>query len=631
MAHQALYRRYRPNRFAGVIGQPHVVAALRNAVAGDKVAHAYLFSGPRGTGKTSTARILAKALNCLDLANGEPCGACDSCRAFADGISYDLHELDAASHNSVDDIRELNSRVLIGSPGRTKVYVLDEVHMLTSSAENALLKTLEEPPSHVVFILCTTEPHKVAQTIRSRTQHLLFGLLPADQLSDHVRSVAEDADIELSEENLAYVMTTGGGSARDTLSALDQVAAAGSAPAEGDSVSEVIAALASGDSAAVLAAADGATRAGQEPRVLAEALLRRLRNAFLASVCGPEHLSPAERSVVGDLVEKMSARHLTHALELLGEALVGMRTAPDPRVDLELALIRLSRSELDVGQRALAARVERLESALAQARPLPADGFASQPTSSVARPPVASSGKPPAESAESSANSAVSPAGHARSAPPPGKRQMSAQKNVAKTRELRAMLAQGQPSQAEASDARGRAQSSREAVEGVSRTESPPKPASARQATAQGAGTSRAGASAICPSRDEVVLAWANDILPTFAKSAIACLGSGRFLASRGNTLRLAFNHSGMLQRSKNYQEQVEASLSRHFNQPLSVSFEIDDGTTADPPESSGLRIPERYKVKDISEIGQPKREKANGIEQMQEAFPGGRLIDQSA
>ena len=192
MAHQSLYRRYRPKRFAELRGQDHVSRALRNAVTSDTVGHAYLFSGPRGTGKTSTARLLAKALNCTNLQDGEPCGVCESCVAMEAGSSYDLFELDAASNNRVETMRDLVSSAAVGSPGRRKVYILDEVHMLSSGASNTLLKTLEEPPDHVVFVLATTDPQKVLPTIRSRCQHFEFSLLSAEELEAYVRWPSAD-------------------------------------------------------------------------------------------------------------------------------------------------------------------------------------------------------------------------------------------------------------------------------------------------------------------------------------------------------------------------------------------------------------------------------------------------------
>ncbi|MGH9283097.1 MAG: DNA polymerase III subunit gamma/tau, partial [Acidimicrobiales bacterium] len=186
---RSLYRRFRPQRFEEVRGQDHVVRALTNAVRDGRVGHAYLFSGPRGTGKTSTARILAKALNCPNLEGGEPCGRCDSCLAVEQGTSLDVHELDAASNNGVDAMRDLVSRAALGTPGRRKVYIVDEVHMLSTAASNALLKTLEEPPAHVVFVLATTDPQKVLPTIRSRTQAFEFRLLGGDVLAGLVAEV----------------------------------------------------------------------------------------------------------------------------------------------------------------------------------------------------------------------------------------------------------------------------------------------------------------------------------------------------------------------------------------------------------------------------------------------------------
>ena len=230
-----------------MVGQEHVITALRNAVRDDRVGHAYLLSGPRGTGKTTAARVLAKVLNCENPIDGEPDGVCASCVAIETGTSFDLHELDAASNNRVEHIRDLLEKVALGTPGRRKVYLLDEVHMLTPGAENALLKTLEEPPDHVVFVLATTEPHKVVTTIRSRTQQFELTLIPADQMATRIREIAADAEIEVTDEIVDHVVKVGGGSARDTLSALDQVVAAGGVADIDTSTPDLLEAVASQD------------------------------------------------------------------------------------------------------------------------------------------------------------------------------------------------------------------------------------------------------------------------------------------------------------------------------------------------------------------------------------------------
>jgi DNA polymerase III subunit gamma/tau len=215
VSYQSLYRRYRPQRFAELQGQEHVANALRNAVRDERVLHAYLFSGPRGTGKTSSARILAKALNCTNLQSGEPCCECESCIQVVNGSSMDVIELDAASNNGVDAMRELVSRAALGTSGRRKVYIVDEVHMLSTAAANALLKTLEEPPDHVVFVLATTDPQKVLPTIISRTQHFEFRLAALDTLTHHLQSVAADAGIELDDATITQVARKGNGSFRE--------------------------------------------------------------------------------------------------------------------------------------------------------------------------------------------------------------------------------------------------------------------------------------------------------------------------------------------------------------------------------------------------------------------------------
>jgi DNA polymerase-3 subunit gamma/tau len=267
MAYQSLYRRYRPQTFGEIRGQQHVVGALQNAVVKSEVGHAYLLHGPRGTGKTTSARVLAKALNCEHLGtDGEPCGECESCRAIEHGRSFDLHELDAASNNKVEDMRDLLGKVNLGNPGRAKVYILDEVHMLTSQAENALLKTLEEPPDHVTWVLATTEPHKVVETIRSRCQVFQLTLLGAEEMTEHVRWVIDDAQLDVSDAAVEYVVKVGGGSVRDTLSALDRVVAAGGVVEIDTSTDVMVDAIAGRDVAAALAAVGEAAARGRSEK-----------------------------------------------------------------------------------------------------------------------------------------------------------------------------------------------------------------------------------------------------------------------------------------------------------------------------------------------------------------------------
>src|SRR5437763_1964176 len=291
MAYQSLYRRYRPQRFSELRGQDHVSRTLRNAVRKNKVAHAYLFSGPRGTGKTSSARILAKALNCASPTDGEPCGVCESCVEVTNGTSLDVHELDAASNNGVEAMRDLVARAALGTPGRWKVYIVDEVHMLSAAASNALLKTLEEPPGHVVFVLATTDPQKVLSTIRSRTQHFEFRLLPADELAR-----------------------------------------------------------------------------------------------------------------LGDQARRLGAPATVRAMETLGEALVDMRESPDPRVTLEVALVRLCRPDADTSPAALVERLERLERAADERTHAPAVAEARKAVRKGPPPP------PPPPPASESGNPAPAPA-----------------------------------------------------------------------------------------------------------------------------------------------------------------------------------------------------------------------------
>ena len=362
MAYQSLYRRYRPRRFSELRGQDHVVRALRNAVRDDRVGHAYLFSGPRGTGKTTSARILAKVLNCERPVDGEPCGECASCLAVEAGTSFDVHELDAASNNGVDAMRDLIERTMLATPGRNRVYILDEVHMLSRAAEAALLKTLEEPPSHVVFVLATTDPQKVSDTIRSRTQHLEFHLLPAEVLEGLVRDIASTDGLDVSADALDAVVRQGAGSARDTLSALDQVITAGGVIEEQEPLDEITEALIDGDTGRALAAVAAAVSAGRDARTLTEHLVAHLRDGFL-SLMNPDLVQLPDRAagVVADQAKRLGAAATVRAMEVLGETLVDLRHAPDPRLLLDVALVRLTNRDADTSPAALLARIERLE------------------------------------------------------------------------------------------------------------------------------------------------------------------------------------------------------------------------------------------------------------------------------
>ena len=404
MATQSLYRRYRPRRFSEVRGQDHVVKALRTSVAEGREGQAYLFSGPRGTGKTTSARILAKVLNCTDVQDGEPCCECESCLSVERGTSYDVHELDAASNNGVDSMRDLIDKASLGTPGRHKVYILDEVHMLTKPAEAALLKTLEEPPPHVVFVLATTDPQKMSDTIRSRTQHLQFHLLPADTLQQHVRWVADDAGLVVSDAAIQQVLAQGAGSARDALSALELVANTGGEGAETVPIEEFVEAMIERDPGRALKIAAGAIGLGRDPRTLTEELIGFLRNGFMSIMASDLVQLPSDRvAALSEQSQRLGAAGLVRGIEQLGEALTEMRHAPDPRVLLDVAIVKLTSDSAASGDAgaaigALTARVAKLEQQLAgapaatprqaaaQARPAAAQAT---PAAAEPEPPVA--------------------------------------------------------------------------------------------------------------------------------------------------------------------------------------------------------------------------------------------------
>ena len=384
----SLYRRHRPQSFAEVVGQEHVVRTLSNAVTQDRVHHAYLFVGSRGTGKTSMAKILARSLNCVNGPTLTPCGECEPCRTIAAGTSLDVIEMDAASNRSVDDVRELRERVgYAPAEGRWKVYILDEAHMLTKEAWNAFLKTLEEPPPNTAFVLATTEPQKVMATIVDRTQRFDFQRPSLEQIAEVVRRVAKAEGIEVEDGAVALVARSASGSFRDALGTLDQLVSFGGdriatddviellGAADADLLFEATDAISSGDAAVALRAVESLARSGRDPGQFARDLIAHLRQLLVARATGevPDSftVTVAQPDRLAEQAGRIGEAKLMGAIDALSVAGANMREGDDPRLSLEVALLKVTRPALDSSQEALLRRIESLERNHGNSAPAP--------------------------------------------------------------------------------------------------------------------------------------------------------------------------------------------------------------------------------------------------------------------
>ena len=397
MAYQVIARKWRPQTFDDLVGQKHVTETLGNAIRNNRVAHAYIFSGARGVGKTTAARILAKALNCVNGPTAEPCGVCDSCVEIAAGTSLDVIEIDAASNRGIDQIRELREMVRYAPAGsRNKVVILDEAHMLTGEASNALLKTLEEPPDRVIFVMATTEPENLVDTIRSRSQHFHFRALTFAEITGRLEEIARKENLEIEPGALAVIARMAEGSLRDALSLLEQARAycgekigaeevralLGVVP--DDALEELVGAIAAGSADRALALVHTFQKEGRNLQHFCREAIRHMRNLLIARVSGADSdliaATPDQRPALARAAAEFSEEDLTRFFQILLQTDDDLRRKPDPRVHLEMGLLRLVN----------ASRLAPLEELLAEVRSgVPTTGAGRGPARSSSAAPIA--------------------------------------------------------------------------------------------------------------------------------------------------------------------------------------------------------------------------------------------------
>jgi DNA polymerase-3 subunit gamma/tau len=596
-----LYRRHRPRTFADVVGQEHVVRTLRNAVQQGKVHHAYLFVGSRGTGKTSMAKMLAACLNCEHGPTVEPCGQCESCVAIANATSLDVIEMDAASNNSVDDIRELRESVQFAPvSGRSKVYILDEAHMLSSQAWNAFLKTLEEPPPHTIFVLATTEAQKVLPTVVDRCHRFDFARPTVEQIATVVRRVAAAESIEIAPDAVVLLARHATGSFRDALGTLEQLVTytgttiatddvlAVLGVADADLLFEAFDAVAAGDARAAWLAAARLADTGRDVSQFIKDLEAHARDLLVVQTLGEVpnelRLTPDRDERLVEQARRVPGPSLVRLLDLLAEALRTVKDGADARTRLEAALVKAAAPQMDPTARALSARLERLEAALA-------GGGAAAPAGAAGAPDGGEAAAPDGSGAAAPAGGAVAPSAPRESVEPPASA-------------VRPATVAG-----------GAGTEDERAAAGVQPAPPSPPPAAPAPTTAPRAdgreratGAEQPGVVAVAdaeePSIDAVRSLWPAVLEALRAdKGALAAsLSEARPVEVRGNQMIVAFSEDDAFNRrvadSPAHRAAVEAALRDLAGRRLRVSYELrdlgDDG--ADEPAPSEDEIVNRFK-----------------------------------